>query len=71
MHVGTGVLGTSSCADVYVIQMFVGHQRTHLRHTRCRECTYVYVHIYMYSHAYVHGYISASMTLFEALRCRC
>jgi len=70
VHFGRGVLGTSACADVYAIQVFVRHQRTHLRHTRCRVCTYVYVHIYMYAHAYVYGYVCASMILFEALRRR-
>jgi len=70
VHFGTGVLGTSACADVYVIQVFVGHQRTRLRDTRCRMCTYVYVHIYMYAHTYVYGYVCASMILLEALR-RC
>ena len=70
-HFGTGVLGTSSCADVYVVQLFVGHHRTHLRHPRCRVCTYVYVHIYKYSHAYEYEYVCASMILIEALRRRC
>jgi len=40
--------------DVYVIQVFVGHQSTHLRHTRCRVYTYVYVHMYMYAHIWMH-----------------
>ena len=72
VHFGSGVLGTSTCADVYVIQAFVGHQRTHLRNTRCRVCTYsVYVHIYMYAHAYVYGYVCTSMILLEALKRRC
>jgi len=77
VHFGPGVLGTSACADVYVIQVFVGYQvdliqRTHLRHTCCRVCTYVSVHIlYMYAHAYVYGYACASMILLEALRRRC
>ena len=57
MHFGSGVLGTSTCADVYVIQAFVGHQRTHLRHTRCKSVcnTYVYMHIYicMCMHMYI------------------
>jgi len=66
LHFGTGVLGTSACADVHVIQVFVGHQRTHLRHIRCEVCTYVYVHIYMYAHAYVYGYVCASMIWLEA-----
>jgi len=55
VHFWTGVLGTSACAGVNVIQVFVWHQRTHLRHTRCRVCTYLYMHIYMYVHAYVYG----------------
>jgi len=70
LHFGTGVLGTSACADVYVIQVFFGHQRTNLRHTRCRVCTYVYVHIYMYAHAYIYRYVCASMILLEAMRRR-
>jgi len=49
-HFGTVFLGTSACADVYVIQVLVGHQHTHLQHTCCRVCTYVYVHIYVYAH---------------------
>ena len=71
MHFRTGVLGTSACADLYVIQVFVGPQRMHLRHTRFMVCTYVYVHIYMYAHAYVYGYVCVSMTLLEVLRRHC
>ena len=68
---GTGILGTSACADVYVIEVFVRHQRTHLRHTCCRVCTHAYVHTYMYAHACVYGYVCASMILLKALRRRC
>jgi len=95
-HVGTGVLGTRSCADVYVRRRNVVYWnpngrssmiscRRRIRYTDvCWTSTYtsathslqsVYIcvcaYIYVYSHAYVHGYISASMILFEALRCRC
>jgi len=54
VHFGKGVLGTPACADAYVIQVVVGHPRTHLRHSHCRVCTYVYVHMYMYAHAYTY-----------------
>jgi len=53
MHFGTGVLGTSACAGVYVIQMFLWYQRTHLRHTRCRSahiCIWMYMCICMHIH---------------------
>jgi len=39
-------------------------------YTRCRLCTYVYLHIYVYMHAYVYGYVYASMILCDTLR-RC
>ena len=71
VHFGTGVLCTSACAGVYITQVFVWHQRTHLLHTRCRLCTYVYMHMYMYMHAYVYGYVCASIILLEALRHCC
>ena len=71
VHFRTGVLGTSACAAVYVIQMFHWHQRTHLQHIRCRLCAYVYMHIYVYMHAYVYGCVCASMILFDASRCCC
>jgi len=47
------------------------HQRTDLPHTRCRMCTYVYVHIYVYTHAYVYGCVCAPMILLDALRHLC
>ena len=49
MHFGTGVLCTSACAGVYVQQVFLQHQRTHLRHTRCRVCIYVCAYICVYA----------------------
>jgi len=72
VHFGTGVLGTSACAAVCVIQMFLWHQRTHLQHILCRLCTYVCIHIYasVYMYAHVYRCICASMILFEASR-RC
>ena len=45
----TGVVGTSAWAGVYVTQVCFLHQRTHLRHTRCRLCTYVYIYICVYA----------------------
>jgi len=31
------------------------HQRTHLRHTRCMLCTYVYMYISVNMHVYAYG----------------
>ena len=56
----TGVLSTNACAVVCVIQMFLWHQRKHLRHIRCRLCTCVHIHIYVYIHAYVYACVCAS-----------
>jgi len=67
---GTGVFGTSAWAGVNVTQVCFLHQRTHLRHTRCRVCTYVYMHICLYMHAHVYGCVCASMILLDTLR-RC
>jgi len=59
MHVGTGVLGTSAWAGVYVTQVCF-YTNVHIcEHTCCRLCTYVYIYIYiricihMYMDAYV------------------
>ena len=70
MHFGTGVLGTSTWAGVYVTQVFFLHQRSHLRHTRRRLCTYVYMYICVYMHVYAYGCVCASMILLDTLR-RC
>jgi len=58
MHFGTGVLGTCACAGVYVIQMFLWYQRTHVRHTRCRGahiciCISMCICMHKYTDAYV------------------
>ena len=45
------------------------HQRTHLRHTRCRLCTYVYMYISVYMHVYAYGCVFVSMILLDTLRC--
>ena len=50
---------------------FCLHQRTHLRHTRCRVHIFVYMHKCMYMHTYVYGYVCASMMLLDTLRRRC
>jgi len=52
VHSGTGVLGTSAYADVHVKQVFVGHQSTCLRHTRCRLCICLCAYIYICSCIY-------------------
>jgi len=39
-------------------------------HTRCRLCTYVYMHICVHMHAYVYRYVYASMILLDTLRRR-
>jgi len=67
VHFRTGVLSTSACAVVCVVQMFLWHQRKHLRHIRCRLRTYVYMHICVYMHAYVHECVCVS----DALRRHC
>ena len=70
MHFGTGVLGTSALAGVYVTQVCF-HTNVHIcEHTRCKLCTYVYMYICVYMHAYAYGCICASMILLDALR-RC
>ena len=70
MHLGTGVLGTSAWAGVYVTQVCF-YTNVHIcEHTRCRLCTYVYMHIYVYMRAYVYGYVYASMILRDTLRRR-
>ena len=67
----TGVVGTSAWAGVCVTQVCkILHQRTHLRHTRCRLCTYVYMYISVYMHAYEYRCVCASMILLDTLR-RC
>jgi len=67
----TCISSLSACAVVCVIQMFLWHQCTHLRHICCKLCTYVYVKIYVYVHAYVYGCVCAFMILFDALRRHC
>jgi len=71
LHFRIGFVGASACATVFVKQIFLCHQRTHLLHTRCRFCTYVYMHIYVYMHAYVYECVCMCMILFDALRCCC
>jgi len=45
------------------------HTNVHIcEHTRCRLCTYVYMHIYVYMHAYVYGCVCASMILLDTHR---
>jgi len=70
MHFGTGVLGTSAWAGLYVTKVCFLNQRTHLRHTRCRLCTYVYMYICVYMDACLYGCVCASMILLDTLR-RC
>jgi len=70
MHFGTGVLGTSAWAGVYVAQVCF-YTNVHIcEHTRCRLCAYVYISIYVYMHAYVYGCVCASIILLDTLR-RC
>ena len=50
MHFGTGFLGTSAWAGVYVTQVWF-YTNVHIcEHTRCRLCTYVYIYIFLYIH---------------------
>jgi len=66
MHFGTGVLGTSAWAGVYVTQVCF-YTNVHIfEHTRCRLCTYVY----MYICGYMHAYACVSMILLDTFR-RC
>jgi len=60
MHFGTGVLGISAWAGVYVTQVCFSHQRTHLRTHSLQVvhiCVYAYkcvcICMYMYMYAYV------------------
>jgi len=70
MHFGTGVLGTSAWAGVYVTQVFF-YTNVHIgEHTRCRVCTCVYMYIYVYMHAYAYGCVCAFMILLDTFR-RC
>jgi len=66
MHFKRGVLGTSACATIYVTQMFLWYQRTHLRHTRCRGA-HVCIHIYMCIR--MHMYMGAYVRLWYCLTC--
>jgi len=68
MHFGTGVLGISAWAGVYVTQVCSLHQRTHLRTHSLQVVTYVYMYICVYMHAYVYGCVCASMILLDTLR---
>jgi len=50
MHFETGVLGTSAWAGVYVTQMYLLHQRTHLRTHSMQVvhiCVYAYICVYV------------------------
>jgi len=67
MHFGTGALGTSVWAGVYITQVCFLHQRTHLRQTRCKLSTPVYMYICVYMHAYVYRCTCASMILLDTL----
>jgi len=50
MHFGTGVLGTSAWAGVYVTQVFFLHQRTPLQtHSLQVVHTYVYAYICVFA----------------------
>ena len=68
----TGVLGTSAWAGVYVTQEYF-YTNVHIcEHTRCRLCTYVYMHVCVCMHAYAYGCVCASMILLDTLRrCSC
>ena len=46
VHLGTGVLGTSAWAGVYITQVFFLHQRTHLQ-TRSLQVVHICVYVYM------------------------
>ena len=47
--------------QVCMLHRCVLHQRTHLRHTRCRLCTYVYMYICVYMHMHVCIYVCICM----------
>jgi len=68
MHFGTGVLGTSARAGVYVTQMCFSTNVHICENTRCRLCTYVYMCICVCMHAYAYGCVCASMILLDTLR---
>jgi len=70
MHFGTGVLGTSAWAGVYVTQVCFYTNVRICEHNRCRLCTYVYMYICVYMHGYAYGCVCASMILLDTLR-RC
>ena len=56
-----GVLGSSACAGVYVIQVYF-YTNVHIcEHTRCRLCSYVYMYICVYMRAYAYGCVCASI----------
>jgi len=67
-HFGTGVLGTSAWAGVYVTQVSLNTNVHICEHTRCMLCTYVYMYICVYMHAYAYGCVCASMILLDTLR---
>jgi len=63
MHFGTGVLGTSAWADVYVTQVCF-YTNVHIcEHNRCRLCTYVYMCICIYMCICMHMYMDAYLRL--------
>jgi len=66
----TGVLGTSLCAAVCVIQMFLWHQRTYTSATHSLQVVHicVYAYICVYACIYIYGCVFASMILFDVLR---
>ena len=71
MHFGTGDFWALVHALVFTLHRCVFYTNVHIcEHTRCRLCTYVYMHIYVYMHAYVYGCVCASMILLDTLR-RC
>jgi len=60
------------CVRVHMYARYTGVFNTNVHiceHTRCRLCTYVYMHIYVYMHACVYGCVCASMILLDPLRC--
>jgi len=67
MHFRTGVLSTSACATVCLIQMLLQHQCTHLWHIRCRLLAHMCVCIYMC--ICMHMYMDAYVRLWYCLTC--
>jgi len=69
VHFGTGVLGTSAWAGVYIAHVFFLHQCTDLRtHSLQVMHICVYAYICVYACICIYGYVYASMIFLDMLR---